>query len=101
MGGVVGGVAVISIAITAIFFSLRRQRPQAPTATPPGTDVSQLPMDKFQRPLTDKGMHTASTLPRDPAVPIKHYVRIFVSNQPPLSVFILGTFIPFFYTGPE
>ena len=97
VGGVVGGVAVISIAITAIFFSLRRQRPQAPTATPPGTGVSQLPKDEFQRPLTDKAMHTASTLPGDPVVPTKHYVRVFVPSQPSLSVFILCIFIPFFF----
>jgi hypothetical protein len=30
--------------------------------------------------LTDKGMHTVSTLPGDPVVPIKHYVRVFVPN---------------------
>ena len=81
VGGIVGGVAVISIAITAILFSLRRRRPQAPTATPRGTGGSQLPKDEFQRPLTDKGMHTASTLHGDPVVPIKHYVRVFVSTS--------------------
>jgi hypothetical protein len=56
-----------------------------PTATP-GTEVSQLPMDEFQRPLTDKGMHTASTLPGDTVVPIKLYVRVLVPNQLSLSL---------------
>ena len=98
VGGVVGGVAVISIAITAIVFSLRRCRPQTPTATPPGTGGSQLPKNEFQWPLTDKGMHTASTLPGDPVVPIKHYVRVKACFRAhvPFFLFILCTFIPFF-----
>jgi hypothetical protein len=83
VGGVVGGAVVIFIAITRIFLSLRRLRSQAPTAIV-GTGVSQLPTGEFQRPLTDSGMHTESTLPGDTVVPIKLYVRVLVPNQPSL-----------------
>ena len=90
VGGVVGGVVAISVAVVAIAFSMRRQDPQAPSAVPPGVGASQPPMVKFQRPLTDNGMHMASTLTKTPAVPVKLYVRAFMSNHPSRScVFIL------------
>ena len=99
VGGVVGGVVAISIAVVAIAFSLRRQDPQAPSAAPPGVGVSQPPMDKFQRPLTDNGMHTASTLTGTPAVPVKVYVRAFVSHHPSrFCVFILCASLRFLFT---
>ena len=100
VGGVVGGVTVIIIAILKIFFILRRLRAQVPTDIL-GTGVSQLSTGEFQRPLTDNGMHTASTLPGDPEVQIKLYVRVLVPNQPSLSLCssYAHTFIPFL--GPE
>lgn len=90
VGGVVGGVAAISIgAFGVVFFLLRRKRSQAPTAAP-GFGASQPPMDEIQRPLTDEGMYTASSLPGTvssppgtmsslpgtPIVPMRLYVSV-------------------------
>ncbi|KAF8465585.1 hypothetical protein DFH94DRAFT_782747 [Russula ochroleuca] len=80
-GGVVGGVAAISIAVAAIFFFLRRQQPQAPSAAVPGVGPFQPPMDEIQRPLTDNETYTAytassvpaSSLPGTPVVPMRLY----------------------------
>ncbi|KAH9992128.1 hypothetical protein BJV77DRAFT_453678 [Russula vinacea] len=77
-GGVVGGVVAISIAAAAIvFFFMRRQRPQAPSAAVPGVGPYQQPMDEIQRPLTDYETYTssvpASSLPGTPIVPMRLY----------------------------
>ena len=91
VGGVVGGVAAISIAVAVIFFYLRRRRSRAPSAAAPGVGASQPPMDEIKQPLTDEGTNTGSSLPGTssmpgtPGAPMRLYVRvfIFVPNPPP------------------
>ena len=101
-GGVVGGVVAISIAAAAIvFFFMRRQRPQAPSAALPGVGPYQQPMDEIQRPLTDYETYTssvpASSLPGTPIVPMRLYVRAFVLLDQPSRFCVLIHL----YSGPK
>ena len=112
VGGAVGGVAAISIAVAAIFFFLRRQRPQAaPAVAAPGFGAFQPPMDEIQRPLTTDDVsymassQTVSSMPGTPVASMRLYVRVFVPNLPSrFSVYSphVRFFLTFFhYSGPE
>jgi hypothetical protein len=74
VGGAVGGVAAISIAVAAIFFFMRRERTQAPIAATPGVGAFQPPMEEIQQPLADDSTYAGSTMPGTPVVPMKLYV---------------------------
>jgi hypothetical protein len=64
VGGVVGGVAVISLAAIAIFFFRRQRRPEAPAPVAPSVfGASQPPMDEVQQPLTMDDRYTTSSFP--------------------------------------
>jgi len=63
VGGIVGGVVAISLAIIAIGLFLRRRRLEVPvTATPPAVGAAQPPMDEIQQPLTIDDGYTASSI---------------------------------------
>lgn len=81
-GGVVGGVAAISIAVVAVFFFLRRQRSKAPPSTYAVGGVPQPQMDEYRQPLSDDGTgaYVPSSAPGTPVTSMKLYVRIFVPS---------------------
>jgi hypothetical protein len=87
VGGVIGGIAAISIAAAAIFFYLRRRRSRARSAATPGVGASRPPVDEIKQPLTEVGTITGSTLPGtspgSPAPPMRFYVRVSIPNPPP------------------
>jgi len=74
-GGVVGGVAAISIAAAAIFFYLRRQHPKAPPASYITDVASQPPMDEVRQPLSQEGAFPPTS--SSPGSPMRLYVRVF------------------------
>ena len=78
-GGVVGGIAAISIAAAALFFFLRRrQRQQAPQAATFVVDGPSLPhMDESRRPLSDDMSFVPTSVPETPSTPMRLYVRVF------------------------
>ena len=84
-GGVVGGVAAISIAVAVIFFYLRRRRLRAMSAAAPSIGASKSPMDEINQPLTEEGTNTGSSLPGTPGAPMRLYVRVSIPNPPPRS----------------
>lgn len=91
MGGIIGGVAAISIAAAVIFFYLRRRRhSRAPSVAAPGVSASQSPVDEI-KPLTEEGTNTGSSLPGTssmpgtPGAPMRLYVRVSIHNSPPRS----------------
>jgi hypothetical protein len=84
VGGVVGGVAAISIAVAVIFYlRRRRRRSRARSAATPGVGASQPPVDETKQPLTEEGANTGSSLPGTssmpgtPGAPMRLYVRVF------------------------
>ena len=77
-GGVVGGIAVISIVVAAVFLYLRR-RPRAPSAEFVGTGTSQSPIHDTSRPLSDGGTVASSSLSGSPLA-MRFYVRILASR---------------------
>jgi hypothetical protein len=82
-GGVVGGVAAVSIAAVALFFFLRRQHPKAPSSTYGVGGMPQPQMDEYRQPMSDDGTGTyvAPSAPGTPVTPMKLYVRIFVPSS--------------------
>jgi len=68
-GGVVGGVAAISIAVVAVFFFLRRQRAKAPSSTYAVGGMPQPQMDEYRQPLSDDGTGTYIP-PSTPGTPV-------------------------------
>jgi len=75
-GGVIGGIAAISILVAALLFYLRRRRrPLEPIVVFEG-DGSQY-MNQVQPPMSDQGA-LVETLPATMA-PLKPYVYVFVS----------------------
>jgi hypothetical protein len=88
-GGVVGGIAVVSVLVAAIFFFLRRRRSRASSAAS-ADDVALNPhMGQVQRPVSDDGTVTAS-FPETTAL-MKPYVRVFGPPSPDCvcSLFVL------------
>jgi len=79
-GGVIGGIAFISIAALAVFYFLRRQRRKTPSVTYPVDGVPQPQMEEFQQPLSDDGTGTyvPPSAPGTPVTPMKLYVCVFV-----------------------
>ena len=71
--GVVGGIAVFSIAVAAIIYLLRHSKAQS--ARPAVFDGFQTHKDEIPRPLSDEGMVERSS----PSVRIKFSVRYFSS----------------------
>jgi hypothetical protein len=65
VGGVIGGVAAISIAVVAIFLYRRRRHSRAA----PGVGASQSPTDDIIKPLTVEGTNTGSSLPATSSLP--------------------------------
>jgi hypothetical protein len=78
-GGVVGGIAAISIAAAALFFFLRRrQHQQAPQAATFVVDGPSLPhMDESRRPLSDNISFVPTSVPETPSTSMRLYVRAF------------------------
>ena len=79
-GGVVGGIAAISLIVAGLFFYRRRRRLLASSAVPvsPGGGSSNAfsPMDQVPLPISDHGT-LASSIP-DTTSPMRTYVRVFV-----------------------
>jgi hypothetical protein len=86
----VGGVAVISIAVAAIFYL--RQRSRAPSARSAGFDAFQPHMDEIPRPLSDGG----TVGPSSPSIRTKFSVR--VSRSPRCTFLSSWTTVLFRYT---
>jgi hypothetical protein len=104
VGGVVGGVAGISIIAAVIFFYLRRRRSRARSAATPGFGASQPPIDETKQPLTEEGINTVSSLPGTssmpgtPGAPMRLYVRAFIPDSPPCTLCAHhACFLPFFF----
>ncbi|KAI0250839.1 hypothetical protein BJV78DRAFT_1282907 [Lactifluus subvellereus] len=72
-GGVVGGVAAIAVAGLAIFFWLRRKRPQDPSAAFVVDGVPQPLMGEVWPPGSNDGTHGPSSMPETPASPMMLY----------------------------
>ncbi|KAI0246199.1 hypothetical protein BJV78DRAFT_1286663 [Lactifluus subvellereus] len=66
-GGIVGGVAAIAIAGLAIFFWLRRKRPQAPFAASVADGAAQSLMGEVRPPGSDDGTYGPSSVSGTPA----------------------------------
>ena len=91
VGGVVGGGAAIAIAF--ILFGLiyrQRQRPTLPSA-PYMVDVASPPLYYSQRPLSDAGTPTQSSMVDTHVVPMRAYVCFFV---PPWRSLQLNGLVP-------
>ncbi|KAI0246498.1 hypothetical protein BJV78DRAFT_148240 [Lactifluus subvellereus] len=72
-GGAVGGVAAIAVASLAVFFWLRRKRPQAPSAAFVVDGPPQPLMGEVRPPGSDDGTHGPSSIHETPASPMKLY----------------------------
>ena len=60
IGGVVGGVTIISLVVAIGFFLQRRRRQRAASVAPPVVGASQPPMDEIQQPSTMDYEYTGS-----------------------------------------
>jgi hypothetical protein len=73
-GGIIGGIAAISIVVTALLFYLRQRHSSSPVVVFEGDGARH--MDQAQFPMSDQGV-LAETLPETTA-PRKPYVYVFV-----------------------
>jgi len=73
-GGIIGGIAAISILVAALLFYLRRRRSLTPTVVFEGDGARH--MDQVQLPISDQGI-LAETLP-ETMPPLTPYVNVFV-----------------------
>jgi hypothetical protein len=93
VGGVVGGGAAIAIAF--ILFGLiyrQRQRSTSPSGSAPYmVDVASPPLYYSQRPLSDAGTPTQSSMVDTHVVPMRAYVSFFV---PPWRSLQLNGLVP-------
>ena len=89
-GGVVGALAVVSIAVVAIFYLRRRSR--VPSAGSAGFGAFQSHMDEVPRPLSDGG----TVGPSSPSIMTKFSVR--VSRSPRCTFLSSWTTVLFQYT---
>ncbi|KAI9436123.1 hypothetical protein F5148DRAFT_25456 [Russula earlei] len=72
-GGVVGGIAAISIAALAMFFYFRRRGTHEPSSTTAVGNSSQPYMGQIQPSLADEETVVPSSLPGTPVTPMKLY----------------------------
>jgi hypothetical protein len=86
-GGVVGGVVAIAAAVLAIFFWMRRKRPQAPSAAFVVDGAPQPLMGEVRPPQSDDGTFVPPSMPGTPVTPMKLYVRVSMSSSQ--SVYVL------------
>ena len=87
-GGIVGGIAAVSIVAAALFF-YRRRSMVAPTASA-GDGVFDPHMDQVQWPISSQ--ETSTTLPGTSTSPMKTYVHVFAPPVPRVCTHVLSPF---------